>query len=585
MDTSKLITFDLYRHKYVNTVSSRADARAPLDYLLRYWEENKQKYLTKLFGDELILDKEITYEKSNAEMTKQAQLFKSQNIKFVELYTNKLREAFHYPESASLYNWPENYPADRYDRLRDLLDLLQIDTLLNNRITRLVNCDPSWTVDINGTIISLQLGMKTMKALAKVCRALNISEEFEEFRLGQSMLTNQKRITGTLHLSIHPTDFATASDNSNNWSSCMSWSNDGCYRLGTVEMMNSPMVLCAYISSNNTEMNIDDDHKWNSKKWRAWVIVHPQFIFVNRHYPYHNEKIAEIVLNWVKDLAKEKLGWEYTDIIQNFVEYWNEMSYNSPAWDNNIVISTNFMYNDIGGDDIIGCMSTTHIPEKDKNFEYEVNISGPAECMYCGKRIYWGDNADSDTLLCDECKPVEYCSYCGDELDEVNGMYVSPDDGSFLCPSCYVDFFTQCHHCGSIENRREMSIVIAPLNETRYYYRKSVFAVLCESCLRVYLRNKDIIPLSEAFKCTFDSEEMNDRWQQALYYGQSVGSYQTDDIYVLNPSPEASYNETDLRYMFGKEIVEDYCAESVHWDEVDNIGINEWRDSYKGSED
>ena len=47
---------------------------------------------------------------------------------------------------------------------------------------------------------------------------------------------------------------------------------EGSYRLGTVEMMNSPMVICAYLSGKN-QMDINGVYEWNSKKWRAWAIV------------------------------------------------------------------------------------------------------------------------------------------------------------------------------------------------------------------------------------------------------------------------------------------------------------------------
>ena len=75
------------------------------------------------------------------------------------------------------------------------------------------------------------------------------ADEWEEIRLAHSQIFNTNKMTGTLCLSIHPLDYATASDNDNGWSSCMSWRDDGCYRMGTVEMMNSPMVICAYFAS------------------------------------------------------------------------------------------------------------------------------------------------------------------------------------------------------------------------------------------------------------------------------------------------------------------------------------------------
>ena len=44
------------------------------------------------------------------------------------------------------------------------------------------------------------------------------------------------------------------SDNDYGWDSCMGWMNEGEYRLGTVEMMNSPCIVVAYI---------DGEEAWN----------------------------------------------------------------------------------------------------------------------------------------------------------------------------------------------------------------------------------------------------------------------------------------------------------------------------------
>ena len=76
-----------------------------------------------------------------------------------------------------------------------------------------------------------------MRVLSKIATAYNLPG-FEDFRIAQSLVTNQANLKGYITLSIHPLDYMTMSDNNCGWDSCMSWQEEGCYRQGTVEMMN-----------------------------------------------------------------------------------------------------------------------------------------------------------------------------------------------------------------------------------------------------------------------------------------------------------------------------------------------------------
>ena len=92
-------------------------------------------------------------------------------------------------------------------------------------------------------------------------------EEFEDFRIKHSRILSEKEFIGRLSLSIHPLDFMTMSDNDSDWSSCMSWRTCGSYRRGTVEMMNSPCVVVAYLSASKPMVLDRGSHfKWNIKK-------------------------------------------------------------------------------------------------------------------------------------------------------------------------------------------------------------------------------------------------------------------------------------------------------------------------------
>lgn len=557
MDTNKFIQFRNYRHRYAGATRAASNSFNENDFVLRYWEENKADYLTKLFGDELILSKEVQYTQSKDELEKKIIELRRKYRNFTDEYTIRLRDAFGYKDNSYIWERPDYMSEQEYSDFINIVHLFDTEYLATNHV-RLEK--PVHTI-INGTRIDIQTGSKTMKVLSKICDALGLAHEFEDFRLAQSLITNQRKLTGTLHLSIHPMDYATASDNNNGWSSCMSWKEEGCYRLGTVEMMNSPMVVCAYLASNQVDMPDDD---WNSKKWRAWLIVHPQFIFVNRHYPYHSDEIATEVLNWAKDIIRERLGWNYGEVVHDLCSYWeniynDDWQYNVTA-SSPILIQTNYMYNDIGGNDILGCMSLDNTPKTNPKYQYEVNISGPANCMWCGCRIPLG--GESGRLTCDDCGTVE-CAYCGCIIE--GESYTTPD-GDIYCESCYGEQYTQCQCCGDIIPAYSAMTVLIPVNKEKphYWISNCVIAYVCQSCLNEYVDQNLLISLEDAKNVHFNDETIQKRWDENITDGCGECEFGVDEVYVLNPYYEwNSDHKITLLNLCGRSISEDYCCRST----------------------
>jgi hypothetical protein len=286
-------------------------------------------------------------------------------------------------------------------------------------------------LELGDKVIAIQTGQKITRLWGQVAKALDMSDVWEKFRIAHSQCLNQKKLKGTLCLSIHPLDYATASDNDNGWSSCMSWRENGCYRMGTVEMMNSPMVICAYLRSDKQHMEIDGE-QWNSKKWRAWIIVNKYAIICNRHYPYHQAEFAKQAISWVRDLVQQKLGWEYeSEIHTDFYQYMQDVECE-------IEYRTNYMYNDLGGDDVIGCLN---LKRRNPGF---INFSGKAECMVCGEEIR-PDSQGADQLECQDCWSEYHCDECGCELSEDEVCY--GPNGEILCSDCYGDQCACCTEC------------------------------------------------------------------------------------------------------------------------------------------
>lgn len=281
--------------------------------------------------------------------------------------------------------------------------------------------------------IALSKGSKTSKMLRKVVAAYmpeNL-KECDDFLTKLSLLKNQKSLKGTLCVSVHPLDYMTASDNKESWSSCMSWINDGCYRRGTVEMMDSPIVYCVYLKSHNNEIEFRNhgvDYTWNSKKWRQWIIFDPKdgIMTTVKGYPYQNDKLDNAVLDTLQDLDKNN-AWGET------LSFERDDTVNTP--NGRYCFETDVMYNDFGN----GNESHYRLCGGERHSTTYINFSGQAVCMNCGELEDSRFNDSEGVLICDECDGDgrEMCANC-------EGRYYTDDmyelDGAWYCQDCYENY-------------------------------------------------------------------------------------------------------------------------------------------------
>lgn len=416
--------FDAYRRENTNT--NHHNHYCDVDWLLRFWREAKAEYLTKLFGDKLILERSFEYARDTGDIQRDMEEMVSEQHMFLRHFSDKFCKAVNFYDE-TMYNDDNKYRAVR--------SILGFANHLVDNIIQLPFGMSHYTFYIEGKSFTVQNGQKITRAIGHICKMIGLEDEWEKFRIAHSLVLNQKKIKGTMCLSIHPLDYATASDNDNGWSSCMSWREEGCYRMGTVEMMNSPMVICAYVKSDKAEMCIDN-RPWNSKKWRTWAIVTKDAICTNRQYPYHSDSLAIEVIKWIKELCNDKLGWTYEEEIStNFFGHMDEC-------DLDIHYRTNYMYNDMGDIDILGVFKSNW---SKYNMPDEICFSGKAECMVCGDEIAIGIQ-DSSALECTDCWSEFTCDRCGIELSEEN-VYRDPDD-NILCYDCWDDQCYTCYECG-----------------------------------------------------------------------------------------------------------------------------------------
>lgn len=423
---------------------------AELSYILREWAMNKN-YLYNLLGGQFQISKDIEFEADYDELYNQVAslCFNANAADDVGKHAYRFYDSW-YEKFVWINRWNANCEQNEFYPIRDQLScMLEIGKLVGN-----VWDEHSFSVPNPKNLekpIRVAQGSKLTKMIGKIAAAYDLPY-FEDFRIKHSQALNQKKLKGRLTLSIHPLDYMTMSDNKCDWSSCMSWKEDGCYRQGTVEMMNSPMVLVAYLESVNNPMTVrtsDGTEFWNNKKWRELFIVNDDILCEVKSYPYRNKYITIEVLKWLKELdnnlrsehfiskmVREQEGRDYED-------YWSEdyhafNTYGDPTGsdyvaEHHITVKpyTKLMYNDF---------ASGHLGYFPRHFEkrsfttLEFCYSGESECVVCGST---GDSFEWDSegdVMCLNCSGYTRCDRCDDRIYDGDTYEV---DGETLCESCY----------------------------------------------------------------------------------------------------------------------------------------------------
>lgn len=378
------------------------------------WANNKNE-LYKLFGEELILSKEI-------EIVAEVESLRAEMAQHLDTYTAMsrfIRQLHSKLNMNEIKNLNNNSYALYYAILHNITDF----TLATNEIDD--GCRMASGNLPKGIKISFTKGAKLMRIISKIAQAYDLVDEFEAFRLEHSQILNQKKLTGKLCLSIHPLDFSTMSDNENGWGSCMSWRDWGKYRQGTVEMMNSPCVIVAYLEDKLEQLD-EYGYTWNSKKWRELFLVDQKCLVGIKGYPYQSPALEEIVMEWLKELAEKNWGVKYS-------ESYEYQRRDTTKQGNHFDFYTNYMYNDFG----FRNHKHTHLFAENveiTNTEIAITYSGPNQCMACGQ-IHCAMEHEG-RLCCDDCSPARrYCADCGDKIFDGDDYYEL--DGDILCPYCY----------------------------------------------------------------------------------------------------------------------------------------------------
>lgn len=397
-----------YGNEYFNPKNS-----VPLSHILRFWDSAKSN-LFSLFGNKLILKYPITYAQPVEDIMQEC-------VDDPELSTliSELKKAFRF-----------------FDPTTDYYEygfLFYLDRLLPMENSS-VNNSPYYA-KYNGKEYKISSNTKPIRILGKMARDTkdaNILDLYERLRIALSQYTNQKELHGNLCLSIHPLDYMTMSDNNSGWDSCMSWVEQGDYRAGTVEMMNSPYVVVAYVESEHKQATFAGSITWNNKKWRELFLLTPNLITEIKPYPYVNEFFTKETLRRLGALQPEA---NFSDAFEmpvrkTFTYKDKELVFRPHA---------NYMYNDFGL-----TVSKKHWALINENnldsWQTCIIYSGTMNCMSCGEEIDY--EADySNEVFCASCleETPFVCDCCGRAVRNNNESSYWVGD-RLVCTDCYENY-------------------------------------------------------------------------------------------------------------------------------------------------
>lgn len=444
--------YDTYIPFDADSVEYDFNRMKDVDFLLHYWNHNKQE-LFNIMGQNLQIFKRVDMDVT----AETAALEKNQKFNLNSSALGVILQRIY----ALIYGYQRKDLRGFYNQVtcgKNIPPYLSNSTGLTEKIIIESGAE-------GGKKIVIHPETKLTKALKMMIKFFDIGNKKENFngveetideiykkacieisRLTQNQI---KRINGTFLFSIHPLDYLTMSDNSKNWNTCMSWKQGGEFRIGTVEMMNSPMVVeVAYLEEPSRFM-INGSY-WTDKKWRTQLIVTPSFITTIKSYPYSCPQFEKYVIAEMAKMCNDYYKEQIFDIGKiNTADRYNPLPY---------ICETKYMYNDIYltthyyyyNKEIADTVFDIKCKQYPNNFYYDAGdkvicYSGETECMCCGQEMRWVE--DTGNVFCENCLIVNeheyiYCAECGEYLDEIKAdQIITMSDGRKFCCDCATNYF------------------------------------------------------------------------------------------------------------------------------------------------
>lgn len=396
--------------QFIKTYLSGGMSQYSLNEMVgRYNREKKREHLANLFGDKLIIEKEIDLQKDAREVLRD--VMRSGIIaEIVEAIADSLTEKGVWSALSA------------EERVGFESRIFTPGALVDNKVQN----DFHFTSDyFNG--LKLQKGTKLTKIFKTF---ISNKAKVHELQTKISQLHNTKTFKGTLCLSIDPIDYLTASLNDEGWSSC--YHPDGQFRASTLMLLESPNTMVAYLKSS-TDMNlIPAGFSWNSKRWRVFVTLNKDLkkVHVGQQYPYNSKILKNETVKMIQELTGEVYS-NHTCGCSDFSMY----------------IETPYaMYNDAEE----GAIQVFYAEDASPSMDC-VYISNGGTCPDCGEFF---DEAAEGSAVCYDCRSVDYCSHCDAYCED---LIVVGDDGH-VCPECAEEWSecvvcgdTKHYHCGQVD--------------------------------------------------------------------------------------------------------------------------------------
>ena len=449
-------------------------AMADLSYILRHWDANKQSLYT-LLGDNLVIEKQVHIEADVRAIRENLNSMRrsAKTLRNDKTYSQIYRRFRMWIESACRRHWDYSYDfrnTPEYDKYREKricwldTDWFDTDALASNKYS---GAECLMFFPDSDKPYQVKTGMRITRLLARVQKAYG-GEYYTESDLAEmndllAMARSTANTDFTLGLSIHPLDYMTMSDNDMNWNSCMAWKDhSGDWRQGTVECMNSPATIVAYVRNADDMTLVDGDpYTWTNKSWRQLFVVDKRAVVAVKGYPFQNESVVAAILDWIKQLAKDNWHINY-DVDGDITDNGDSVYVNSTKYvftnSHNVkvgfcpCVKWGLMYNDIGTLSRHRVLLNTEALQKeadnilreDADITIELAGSGPDECMWCGSSIWDGANDDDDDtvtsfVICFNCNGGgrrAHCACCGDRCYVDDMIYVE-SLCDYMCEDCY----------------------------------------------------------------------------------------------------------------------------------------------------
>lgn len=323
-------------------------------------------------------------------------------------------------------------------------------------------------------------GMKISKSIKHFFKDQKIATMFQD---RYSTFFNQKKIKGTLCLSIDPVDYLTVSVNKHGWSSCFDTMKKGCYCASVTSLLISPNTFVAYLKGDEdvTYEREGREFVWNSKKWRAYVsLSHDNKITViHKGYPYESPALIEEVKDMVAKLTGVK------DFKQE--EASGGVAFETPR---------NF-YNDFFED--YGSATVFKTPDADTTYQIQL-LEGAGRCLCCGREY---DGVDFD-YVCADCGDYSSCKRCGvtcHEEDDYRHVVLMNGEEEYVCYDCACEFYS-CEECGDTYEDETALVQLTTLSlkdhiETFGMDRHIRVIEVCPHCAHTFCRDSVYVPMTK----------------------------------------------------------------------------------------